>query len=60
MLVQVGAPQWSLKAIRHLILYGVDLIVTVEKINGERKLKNISRIASLEDSGFCLEPLYEL
>ncbi len=59
MLVQMGAPQWSLRAIRHLIFFGIQYMVTVGKVGGQRKLRSISRITSLEENGFCLEPVYE-
>ena len=59
MLVQMGAPQWSLRAIRHLIFFGIQYVVSVTKINGARRLKSISRVTSLEENGFCLEPAYE-
>jgi pilus assembly protein CpaF len=55
MLVQMGAPQWSLRAIRHLIYFGLHAIVCVTRTNGVRKLESINRITSLEETGFCLE-----
>lgn len=57
MLIQMGAPQWSIQAIRHLIYFGVQGIITVKRNNGVRKLSNIHRITSLEETGFCLENL---
>ncbi len=60
MLVQLGAPQWSLRAIRHLIFFGIQYVVTISKTGGMRKLKSISRLTSLEENGFCLEPIYEI
>lgn len=58
MLVQMGAPNWSLQAIRHLILFGIRAVVSVKRINGKRELVGIHRLSSLEDSGFCLEPIW--
>lgn len=55
MLIQMGAPQWSTRAIRHLIYFGLQAIVCVKRVNGERRLDAIHKITSLEDSGFCLE-----
>lgn len=56
MLIQLGAPQWSLQAVRTLIWLSVQSIVVVGKAeNGERRLQGIYRISSLEDVGFLLE-----
>lgn len=58
MLIQLGAPQWSLMAIRNLILVSLQVIVVVKKDeSGKRRLEGIYRIASLEEFGFLLEPL---
>jgi pilus assembly protein CpaF len=56
MLVQLGAPQWNLHAVRSLILLSVHAIVVVGRTpNGDRCLEGIYRIASLEDIGFLIE-----
>lgn len=56
MLVQMGAPQWSLTTIRRLIFLSLQFIVVVEKTaEGLRKLKGIYRIQSLEEMGFLIE-----
>jgi pilus assembly protein CpaF len=55
MLIQMGAPQWSTKAIRHLIYFGLQAVVCVKRENGVRKLDSIHKIVSLEETGFCLE-----
>lgn len=58
MLVQMGAPQWSLTTVRRLIHLSLDYIITVGRnSNGERRLVDISKISSLEEHGFCLESL---
>ncbi|MNL10358.1 putative conjugal transfer protein [compost metagenome] len=58
MLIQMGAPQWSLSAIRRLIMLSLDcIIVTGRDQNGARKFKGAHRICSLEDHGFLIEPL---
>lgn len=57
MLVQMGAPQWSLQAIRRLIHLTVDCIVVTEKQKDRWRLKDIYRISSLEDFGFTIESL---
>lgn len=58
MLVQMGAPNWSLQAIRHLIYFGIRTIVSVKRLDGLRLLAGIHRLSSLEESGFCLEPIW--
>ncbi len=58
MLIQIGAPQWSLQAIRRLIHLSLDYILVVEKItNGNRKLQGAYRICSLEENGFLVEKI---
>jgi len=58
MLIQLGAPQWSLSAVRTLIWLSLHAIVVVgRKENGRRKLEGIYQIASLEDVGFLLEKI---
>ncbi len=57
MLVQLGAPQWSLVAIRRLIFLSLHFIVITERTSsGARRLKDIYKLVSLEESGFTLEP----
>ncbi len=58
MLVQLGAPQWSLQAIRHLIKLSLDAILVLSREGGHRRLEQICKIASLEETGFCLETPY--
>jgi pilus assembly protein CpaF len=58
MLVQLGAPQWSLYAIRNLIRFGIDAIVCVEKLNGKRRLKSIDQIVSLEENGLSVDQVW--
>ncbi|MBL7558053.1 MAG: CpaF family protein [Bdellovibrionaceae bacterium] len=56
MLIQMGAPQWSLEAIRKLIFLSLDgLIVLSKEPNGERIFKGAYQITSLESSGFLLD-----
>lgn len=59
MLIQLGAPQWSVQAIRHLIRLSLDNIILIRKSASRRYLSGVYEITSLEDSGFCLETLYE-
>lgn len=59
MLVQLGAPMWSLAAIRRLIYLSLHYIVVVgRKSSGQRYLEGVSRIASIEEPGLILEPCY--
>lgn len=57
MLVQLGAPQWSLQAIRQLIQLSVEALVVCGYENGHRCLKGIFKVAALEAFGFLLEPI---
>ncbi len=59
MLVQMGAPQWSLRAIRHLIFFGIQYIINVVKAPEGRRLEGIYKLSSLEEHGFCLETIYQ-
>lgn len=56
MLIQIGAPQWNVQAVRTLIWMSVQAIVVVGRTaSGERKLDGLYRVASLEDVGFLIE-----
>jgi pilus assembly protein CpaF len=56
MLIQLGAPQWSLEAVRRLIFLSLNAIVVVgRQVDGRRRLIGIYRIASVESFGFCTE-----
>jgi pilus assembly protein CpaF len=56
MLIQLGAPQWNLQAVRSLISLSLQAVVVVGRTeNGGRALEGIYRIASLEESGFLIE-----
>lgn len=58
MLIQLGAPQWSLHAIRQLIYLSVDLIILVRREkSGQRKVASIQKITGLESFGLLLEEL---
>lgn len=56
MLVQMGAPQWSLETVRRLIRLSIDYILVIKILNGQRKLFAIDKITSLESHGFTIEP----
>jgi pilus assembly protein CpaF len=57
MLIQLGAPQWSVQAIRQLIQLSVDVLVVCGNRDGHRCLEGIFRVAALESFGFLLEPI---
>lgn len=57
MLIQLGAPQWSLAAIRQLLHLSVDALVLCGIENGHRRLEGVFRVAALETCGFLLEPM---
>lgn len=56
MLVQMGAPQWSLQTVRRLIHQSLDAILVAKKDeSGQRRFGGIFRIQSLEEFGFTIE-----
>lgn len=58
MLIQMGAPQWNLQAVRRLIHLSLDCILMVEKTTeGKRKFQGAYKICSLEENGFLIEKL---
>ncbi len=60
MLVQLGAPQWSLSTIRRLLGLSLNGIVTVGKnSNGKRKLKAIHEITAVEETGVLLDVIFQ-
>lgn len=54
MLIQMGAPQWTLQSIRRLMAMTVQNIIVLEKKDGMRKLEGIYQISSLEENGLTL------
>ncbi len=60
MLIQMGAPQWTLASIRKLIHLTLQNIIVVEKRNGQRLLQGIYRLSSLEERGITLHQLDEV
>jgi pilus assembly protein CpaF len=58
MLIQLGAPQWSLDAIRRLIYFSIHFIVCIERNQvGQRSVKDIHKLSGLESFGFLLEKI---
>lgn len=57
MLIQMGAPQWSLQSIRRLIGLTVQNILVVEKRDGIRCLQGVYELCSVEEHGITLQQL---
>ena len=57
MLIQMGAPQWSVQAIRQLLKLSVDALVVCGFEGGQRRLKGIFHVAAIESFGLLLDPL---
>ena len=57
MLVQLGAPQWSVHAVRQLIQLSLDALVVCGFEGEARRLRGIYKLAALEAFGFLLEPI---
>jgi pilus assembly protein CpaF len=56
MLIQLGAPFWSLEAIRNLIFLSLQKIIVVGKTeSGHRQLSGIYRLSSRESSGILID-----
>lgn len=55
MLIQMGAPEWSLEAIRRLIFFCVDYLVVTRKDGAKWNLAGIYKITSQEHFGFTVE-----
>lgn len=59
MLIQMGAPNWSLNAIRNLIGLSLKYVVVVEKKpEGTRGLQGIYELTSIEENGILLDRLF--
>lgn len=57
MLIQMGAPQWTLQSIRQLMAMTLQNIFVLEKKDGFRKLQGIYHVSSLEENGLTLHRL---
>lgn len=58
MLVQMGAPEWSLETVRRLLRLSLQaVVVTGKNENGERRFRGLHRLVSLEENGFVMEPV---
>lgn len=60
MLVQLGAPHWSLQTIRRLLGLSLNGIVVVGRgPQGQRKLKSIHELSAVEETGVLLDPIHQ-
>jgi pilus assembly protein CpaF len=60
MLVQLGAPHWSLTTIRRLLGLSLNGIVVVGRnAQGERKLQSIYELSAVEETGVLLDPVFQ-
>lgn len=57
MLIQLGAPQWSVESIRKLLFLSLDVVICLEKKDGVRKIKSVSYLSSLEQSGITFDEI---
>ena len=57
MLIQMGAPQWSLSSIRRLIQLSLDYLIVLKSDRGQKGIQEVSKIASLESFGLLLDPV---
>jgi pilus assembly protein CpaF len=56
MLIQLGAPQWDLAAVRRLIFLSLNYVVVLKKnADGKRVLEGIYKLSSVESFGITLE-----
>lgn len=55
MLIQLGAPQWSVQAIRQLIFLSVNAVVVAKRDDGARKVTGIYQVTGLEPTGLLME-----
>ena len=58
MLVQMGAPQWSLHSIRQLIQMSLDYLIVLKKDRLNKGIKEICKIGSHEKFGLLLQPIH--
>lgn len=58
MLIQMGAPQWSLNSIRQLIQMSLGYLVVLNEGRYQKSIKEICRIGSHEKFGLLLEEVY--
>ncbi len=58
-LIQMGAPTWPLQTIRKILASSLQILVTTEKLkDGTRAVTAIHQVASMEEQGITLDPLF--
>jgi pilus assembly protein CpaF len=60
MLIQMGAPEWNINAVRQLIASTINYIIEVEKFGHIRRLSGIYKIESAESTGITLSAFDEI
>ncbi|MBC6415816.1 MAG: CpaF family protein [Bdellovibrionales bacterium] len=58
-LAQMGAPEWKNSTVQRLIFSGLQALVVLDKKEGQRYLKGLYKITTLESSGFLFDTLFE-
>lgn len=58
MMVQMGAPHWSTYTIRQMIVLSIDCLLILGRVEGERKLIGIYKLAGVEETGYLFETLF--
>lgn len=58
MLVQMGAPQWSLYSIRQLIHMSLDYLIVLKEDRQQKGILEIAKLSSLESFGILLENVF--
>jgi pilus assembly protein CpaF len=60
MLVQLGAPHWSLQTIRRLLALSLNGILVVGRNEkGQRKLRSVYELTAVEETGILLDPIFQ-
>ena len=58
MLIQTGAPSWSVHTIRQMIALSIDCLMILDRQETQRYLKGIYKLSGLENTGFLFETLF--
>ena len=57
MLVQLGAPQWNVQAVRQLLQLSLDALVVCGFEGNQRRLLGLFKVAAIESFGLLLDPM---
>ena len=58
MLVQMGAPSWSTQTIQQMIVLSIHHLLVLGKVEEERKLMGIYKLAGVEQTGYLFEVMF--